>query len=436
MLNRALHTPRMAIATETKAFPAYSPTSTPILDGLRPAPHGLGGKLSAGAYFFVSSLLISVLVTLPRLREAATVLASEAASLTMMLVIMPAAALAGAVLIHEIGHLLAGWLAGFRFCRISIGAYPKSQRLHACEMVRVGCLVLELRRTSHLRRRLLVLLLGGAVAGLLFAAGLEFCRDWRQSSILVQLRVHLLAAFSALVGLASLLPDTSGRGNFSDGARLLMVLKNDSRMSRWLAVLEMQLALNDGVHPRDWDASLVVRATAINDDSRDAVTGNWLAYLWASEQQDINSATRYLEDALAAPAACSRSLRDRLFLEAAVFQAWFRDNPGNARAWAALIHESKLTRWERQRLQIALLWAEGKLFDAFEGLPAYFQSLRQLRDTPARDLAEKSAMEWKHQMESRMLTRAWRAMYTLSQQVDLSSLSAVSSASGTQVPSC
>ena len=425
----------MELATATKAVPAYSPTSTPILDGLRPAPRGRGGKLTAGGYFFLSSLLIAILVALPRLRETVASLSSAAASLTLVLVFTPAAALLGAFLVHEIGHLGAAWLAGFRLCRISIDGYSGRQ-VHACELVRVGSLVLEARRTSHLRRRLLFLFLGGPLAGLLFAAALEVYRDWQQSGLMVQLSVHFLAAFSALLGLASLLPDTTRRGHFSDGARLLMLLKNDKLMARWFAVLQMQLALNSGVQPRDWDAGLVFRATAIDDKSRDAVRANWLAYLWASEQQDITSATKYLEDALAAPAACSRWLRDRLFLEAAVFQAWFRDNPVNARSWAALIHERKLANWERQRLEIALLWTEGKLFDAFERMPAYFQSLHQLPNTPARELAEKSAREWKRQMESRMLTRAWRAMYTMSQEVELSSASVVSSPSGTHVSSC
>ena len=379
---------------------------------------------------------MAVLVVLPRLRFAVGSLALPSAGLVIVLLVTPAAALGGALLVHEIGHLIAAWVAGLRLCRISVGSYSPRQRLHACELVRVGCLLLEARKPLHLRRRLLILLLGGPFAGLLFAAGLELCRDWPQSGLMVQLRVHLLAAFSVLISLASLLPDTNRRGNFSDGARLVMLSKNDARAARWLAILEMQLALNKGVHPRDWDPSLIVRATLINDGSRDAVTALWLAYLWASERQDITAATKYLEAALAAPAACPASLRARLFLEAAVFQAWFRENPAKARSWAALIHHRKLAGFERQRLNIALLWAEGKLFDAFEKLPDYFASLRRLPESPARALAEKSAVEWKHQMESRMLTRAWRTVYSMSQQAEFSAAGAVSSSSGTEVSSC
>jgi hypothetical protein len=174
------------------------------------------------------------------------------------------------------------------------------------------------------------------------------------------------------------------------------------------------------VHPRDWDKSALVSATVANDDSRDAVSGNWLAYLWAFESQDITSATRYLEDALAAPPSSSNWLRDRLFVEAAVFQAWFRDNPVKARSWAAMIHNDKLSPFQGLRLNMALLWADGKPFEAWEQMVDYLKLLDGIPDANARELARKSALEWKHQMESRMLTRAWRTMYAMSQEVESS----------------
>jgi hypothetical protein len=201
-------------------------------------------------------------------------------------------------------------------------------------------------------------------------------------------------------------------------------------------VIEMQRFLQDGLHPRDWPPSLVEDAAAFNDGSRDAVIALWFAYLWASERQDITAATRFLEDALSATAACPAWLRDRLHLEAAVFQAWFRDNADKARFWAGRIHNGKLSRFEQTRLEIALLWVEGRLFDAFERMPEYFAALRELPESPARDLREKSALEWKHQMESRMLTRAWRSMYNLFQQVELSASAGMVPSTGRELPSC
>ena len=108
-----------------------------------------------------------------------------------------------------------------------------------------------------------------------------------------------------------------------------------------------------------------------------------------------------------------------MFLEAAVFQAWFRDNPSKALFWVYRIRNEKLTRLQKLRLDIALLWAEGRLFDAWEKLgTGYLAELRELPASPGRTLAEESAAEWKRQMESRMLTRAWRSMYSISRQLE------------------
>ena len=166
-----------------------------------------------------------------------------------------------------------------------------------------------------------------------------------------------------------------------------------------------------------WDEAAIASDAALDDDSCDAVLARWIGYLWATERQDITLATKYLEEALTAPAASSAHLRDHLFTEAAMFQAWFRDDSAKARFWAAHI-KRRLSPLQKSRLGTGLLWSEGKLFDAWEKLGDYFDLLRGMPASPARDLLEQNALEWKKQMESRMLTRAWRTMYSMSQEVE------------------
>lgn len=416
----------MELASDTKTLAAYSPTSTPLLDVLRPVSRESRGKPSAGEYFFLSSAFMLAMVSVPALRRLAAV--NSASHFWLGFIALPVVALPAAGIIHEFGHLVAARFAGFRLVRLALGETftdncPAEHKLHACEVLPVGCMVFEPRKMDLLEGRLFTVFFGGPLASLLWTVLLESWRYWPHtqfpaSSPLVHWFVRLCAASSLLIGVASLLPDAGRRGNFSDGARLIMLLKNDARASRWTAIIRMQLALGRGEHPRDWDPGWVAQAALANDDSRDAVTANWLAYLWAAERQDITSATRYLEEALASPCAVASRLRDRLFLEAAVFQAWFRESPDKARSWVEQIHGRKLTALQQQRLSVALLWAEGKLFDAWEQMEVYFTLLRQLPASPARDLAEKSALEWRRQMESRMLTRAWRTMYSVSQQVE------------------
>ena len=418
----------MELAAENKLSTAqhYSPTSTPVLDVFRPLSPQSKENLSAGEYFLASSLVILTLVGLPSLREVIETTPAYWA------VLIPLVAVLGSGVIHEAGHLLAGLLFGFRITQLRIGPlrlgkHVNGRELYCGDVLTLGFMVLEPRASDQddavLRRRLWFLLLGGPLASLLLAGVLEFSYTMTQPRFLAAFGLHVGAAFSTLVAIAALLPDVNRRGNFSDGARLLMLAKNDGKAERWVSNIRCQIALNQGRHPRDWDQACVSRAAVIHDDSRDALTARWLAYLWAAERQDITCATKYLEGALELLAYSTPKLRDQMFLEAAVFQAWFRDNPSKALFWVYRIRNNKLTRLQKLRLDIALLWAEGRLFDAWEKLgTAYLTELLGLPASAGRSLAEESAAEWKRQMESRMLTRAWRSMYSLSRQLEPSAL--------------
>jgi hypothetical protein len=420
----------MELAAESKLNNAqhYSPTSTPVLDVFRPLPPQTKESLSAGEYFLASSLAILTLVALPSLREVVEIAPGYWAAL------IPVVAALTAGFTHEMGHILAGWFFSFKLKQIKIGPvhlgrHSRCGEPYCGDVITLGAAVLEPRASDQddaaLRRRLLFLMSGGPLASILLAGALETVQYIAHPRFLVGFSLHVGAAFSGLIAIAASLPDVNRSGIFSDGARLLMLLRNDAKAERWLSNIHCQIALNQGRHPRDWDQLCVARGAALSDDSRDAYVARWLAYLWAAERQDITCATKYLEGALEVLSYATPKMRDHLFLEAAVFQAWFRDNPSKALFWVYRIRNNKLTRMQKQRLDIALLWSEGRLFDAWEKLgTGCLAELRGLPASPGRTLAEESAAEWKRQMESRMLTRAWRSMYSISSQLEPSALRA------------
>jgi len=69
-------------------------------------------------------------------------------------------------------------------------------------------------------------------------------------------------------------------------------------------------------------------------------------------------------------------------------------------------------------MEIALQWAEGKPFDAWEKLGEYLLLLDETPVSSIRDLTQKNALEWKAQMESRMLAGAWAAMHSWVQKFE------------------
>lgn len=410
----------MEIAADTGTIASLGfPTATPILDVLHPLPRQGSDRFTTGDYFFISSAIIVAFTELPAIRSFVDLLAHRSAwAFWTGLIIVPVVAFFAAVSLHQAGHLIAGRLGGFAAVRIKFGRFTVREHLEPTDALSLGFIVMRPHSARHLRKRLMYLVAAGPLASLLAPLLLETAlrmaqNQWGKIYFLLSAAIHLFSACSLLLGIGSLLPDIDSRGNFSDGTRLLMLLRNDFRASRWLAIIEMQLGLSSGKNPQNWGEDLAARALGHKDDSFDTVAAGWLGYLWASGRQDLGQATKCLETALTGLVASPGHLRDRIFLEAAVFQAWYRHNLVKAQLWQSQILEPDLLpALDRQRLEIASIWSEGKSFDAWERLQEHLLRIREIPDSPAREAAERDALEWKAQMESRMLAGAWATMHS------------------------
>jgi hypothetical protein len=407
-------------APDSPTIPAPGfPTATPILDVLHPLPRQESERLTTSDYFLISSAVIVAFTELAYIRTFVDTISRQSPLIFITgVVLLPVLGFFAAVAIHQAGHLLAGRLTGFQAVSLRIGSFTFGKKLCPTDVLLLGLLVMRPVRTERLWQRLTWLVLGGPLASLLAPLVLEIAlrlaqSHWSANYFLVPAAIHVFSVLSVLFGIGALLPDIDSSGNFSDGTRLLMLLKNDFRAVRWLAILELELALTSTGCEREHGENLVKRATADRDESFDTVAANWLAYLWASRYQDLSLATRYLEDALAQLGPSPGHLSDRIFFEAAVFQAWYRHSLGKSHFWASQMLRTKaLPLREFLRLEIASCWAEGRSFDAWEKLAGYLQSLRELPPSPERDVAERDALEWKRQMESRMLSGAWATMHS------------------------
>src|SRR5262249_27813111 len=146
---------------------------------------------------------------------------------------LPAAALALSLTAHEAGHLLAAWLGGFTTSK-KLSADPLVGGEHdwSLDVLRVSTRSFQSADQAGLRKRLLLLYAAGPAANFLLPVALEslaWAAGWGR---ITELAVHLTTGFCVLQGIADLLPDT-GRGGYSDGSRILMLLRNDAAAQRW-----------------------------------------------------------------------------------------------------------------------------------------------------------------------------------------------------------
>src|SRR5262249_46328044 len=213
----------MELAPDTRQLAKYSPTSTPVLDLLRPLSSRRRDRTSSGDYFFLSSTIILTLIALPWLNRAAgsafAVTSEQAIAFTVL--VIPALALLAAIALHEAGHLLAAVLSGFRLPWSR--EFAAGRELFSCPGFQLGMISLEAPETGRLARRLLYVAIAGPALSLLVPLMLELFVVLARPRFLLAFCVHVFSAMSALLGVAELLPDI-GKGIFSDGARILMLI--------------------------------------------------------------------------------------------------------------------------------------------------------------------------------------------------------------------
>jgi peptidase M50-like protein len=413
----------------------YIPTSTPVLDVLRPLSYQERDRLSTANCVFISSAVILIFTTLPAIRALLDSVSAQPLVFWTTFLVVPLLGFLCSLAVHEAGHLLAASLCGFEPVRVKFGPFRfKSKRFtnnFYCEqVVSLGIAVLHARSGEKLRRRLFWLVVSGPLASFLLPLAAETMLYLVPATrnvpyLLITFGVHVFSAASVLVGVTAFLPEITSSGEFSDGARLLMLLKNNGLAARWMAIIKLQLALNAGTDRRDWDEALVADAVAEKDESLDGAAAHWLAYLWAVGCHEITLATKYLDEALACLGTADSHLRDRILLEAAVFQAWYRHNSAKAQFWVLQVgNPQSLSPLQMLRAEIALCWVEGKTFKAWEKLGDYLVRLREIPASSLRDLVEKDALEWKDQMESRMLAGAWANMIDRAQEIEVGAISA------------
>jgi hypothetical protein len=318
------------------------------------------------------------------------------------------------ITIHELGHLLAGWMVGFRFSLVHVGPFSlivehgKLKARIRREMLASGSAGMHVKTVRRLRRRLLIYVAGGPAANILSIPATVVLVNQVLPG-LGETRLGTLAAqftvFSLLAAMVSLMPIRSVL--LSDGARIEMLLRSRDRTRRWLSVAALGNLHDNGIRARDWKRTWVQSAASVHDATLDAFTGDWLAYVSENDRKDAPVAATHLEKCLELIHKLPLSTRDLVAQEAAFFTGWFRDDATLADKWLAQLKKPGRTqRLVRFRLDVALGCAH-RDYDAVD--LAWREGLTFIENSTsgcARELLKESWLEWRAEIQDRKAQRS------------------------------
>ncbi len=303
------------------------------------------------------------------------------------------------IAVHEIGHVVAGKLVGFRFRYLTIGPLKIERRNNRLALGRVstrsmpGGLAAATPVDDHdLRRRMITMISGGPLANLLsaFLAALVYLSlpGGQQTVIaVVFLSIYILSlvvfGLNLLATLAPLLPS----GIPSDGRFILELLRKSPYADRMCASIAIVNASRSGVRPRDWNDGLVKQTTQPSDNTLAHLAGLLLAYYHALDRNEVDEAGRWIEQVIGGLPCVPPAFHANFLLDAVYFEALYRGDAVSARLHLSETKEGfQIERATRARVEAAVLLAEGQLeaarVTALQGLT----HLDQMTDLGSRQL--------------------------------------------------
>ncbi len=319
------------------------------------------------------------------------------------------------LLIHELGHVAAGLAVGFHFEGVRVGPLMLSKSPHGLKFTlqRIsdfdGIAAMGTQQLRKLRQKLAIYTVAGPFANLLSGLCVWLFLASQLSVTLqhaIRQSLQFFAALSIFVAVVNLIPYRRRNGMFTDGARLLSFVSSRVKTRRLLCLMALKMQTDSGVRLRNLKRTWIAHSCAIPDESLDALHAFWIAYLVSNDREDPEPAAQHLEKCLERFRIPSAQFQELLLMEAAIFQAWFRDDEQKAKIWsqkseagpaAPLLHQLRLAicmHWAGRRYdELTSAWEKGRVH--IETLPP----------SPAKDRLNDSWLEWKSELDTKRATR-------------------------------
>lgn len=278
-----------------------------------------------------------------------------------------------AVALHEVGHVVAGLKAGFRFAFLLFWPLQIRRRGERGLTVKTkfrsglglgGLAGMTPRPGTELRRGYITLLAGGPAASLVGAIG-GLSLGYLLGN-LIPLAASLVWCFglcSLFVFLLSIYPSRAG-GFLSDGAALrLLCFGEPDKVAPYLAMMEISSAWSTGTRPASWNADSIARITSVDADDPLANRAPYIAFLNAADRADLADAGIWMDRMIDGIDNVPRLLQPQFHL----MNAWLKartGEPGAARNLLAKATGGLLDACEIAMVEAVILQAEGKAEEA------------------------------------------------------------------------
>lgn len=374
-------------------------SNTPILDsGVLPSRKPTKQFLGAIVAFATVLLLAAVV---------GTISTNEAHTSATMLLYLPILMLT--VVLHELGHVIAGIVVGFHFSSITIGPfsiglqYGKVKFQIRAQSGALGFAGMHIETVSRLRRKLLIFVMAGPLTNLvtgIIAAGFIFVSPQTERSSWL---IALSAAFSMLSLLVFVMSAIPLRSTFhSDGDRIRMLVKSPAEARRWIAAMALAGQQRKGIRSRRWKRTWLKSVCAVGDSSFDEFFGNLLAHIAASDRKDMPAEARHLERCLELAHLAPVSARDLLASASLYFCAWTRCDSKLAESWLTQLENRKpITPLTGIRTEIALACARSNFEEALSLWRKGLDFVTRLPSTRTKEILEESWREWGEEITDR-----------------------------------
>ncbi len=271
---------------------------------------------------------------------------------------------------HEFGHVVGGWLAGFRFHFFAVGPL-RIDRLGSRFTVKFNRTLslwggmaacgpdpAKIPTGDALRRRMLLLVAGGPATSLLGGLMALPAQVFWQSNPDMALGFMVFAVASLSIALVTMLP-IGNHGYVNDGGRILSLVRDNADARRWMATATLG-TIGSEARPRDWPAALVHEITRDPQPTYDGIMAMWLRYSWHLDRKEFAEAKHWLDLALSHVEQWPPAARPILHSSAAHFYSQLETDLPRARQHLAEARKPGFLQLEAVALsEASVLLAEG-----------------------------------------------------------------------------